>query len=59
MTTKEGRKSALRVALLDFVLMFVISVCWNFLRKSGTSVVDEFGVAFLTAVFVYAFYREA
>jgi hypothetical protein len=58
MPTKESRKSALRAAALDFVLMFVISVCWNFFRKNGASVLDEFGVVFLTAVFVYAFYRE-
>jgi hypothetical protein len=43
---------------LEFVLVLVTSIIWNFLRKTGESVLDAFGIAVLTAVFFYAFYPE-
>jgi hypothetical protein len=55
---KNIRQSAFRTALVEFVVLFVVAVCWNFARKTGASIFDAFGVAFLTAVLLYAFHRE-
>jgi hypothetical protein len=44
---------AFRLALGEFALMFVVEVVWNYFRKNGVSVVDAFGVALITAVFLY------
>jgi predicted branched-subunit amino acid permease len=55
---ENAKRAALKLALADLFLMFVISVIWNYIRKNGVSVIDEFGVAALTAIFVYAFARK-
>lgn len=54
----KTKQSAIRATLLEFVLVLVTSIIWNFLRKTGESVLDAFGIAVLTAVFFYAFYPE-
>jgi hypothetical protein len=51
---ENTKRSALKLALTDFFLMFFISIVWNYFRKNGVSVIDEFGVAAITAILVYA-----
>jgi hypothetical protein len=54
----EKRQSALKTALLEFVVVFVTASVWNLVRKTGESVVDAFFIAVITAVFLYALHRE-
>jgi len=55
---KEKQESALKLALLEFVVVFVTAVCWNLVRKTGESAIDAFGIAVLTAVLLYAFHSK-
>jgi hypothetical protein len=55
---KENQRSALKIALVEFVAVFVAAVGWNLFRKTGESVLDAFGVAVIAAVFLYIFHHE-
>jgi len=50
---KQVRRSASWTALVEFLIVFVSEICWNFFRKTGQSVFDSFGIAAITAVFLY------
>jgi hypothetical protein len=39
--------------LIEFFVVLASEVGWNFLRKTGQSVLDSFGIALLTAVIFY------
>jgi hypothetical protein len=52
------RRSALKTALIEFALVFVIAFCWNHFRKTSESLVDTAGVAALTAFFLFLFHRS-
>jgi hypothetical protein len=52
------RRSAFQIALIEFVMVFASALCWNLVRKTGESVLDAFGVAVLTAVFLYIVERQ-
>jgi hypothetical protein len=47
------RRSALKLALSEFCLMLVVSIVWNFVRKTNWSLFDEIGVSAITALFIY------
>jgi hypothetical protein len=55
---KEKQETALKLALIEFAVVFVSEVGWNLVRKTGQSVVDAFGIALLTAIFLYAFHKR-
>jgi hypothetical protein len=55
---KKSRQSAHRIAILEFVTVFVSALCWNFFRKTGESIFDSFGIAAVTALLLYVFERE-
>jgi hypothetical protein len=55
----KTRQSAIRATFVEFVVVLITSVIWNYVRKTGESVLDAFGIALLTAVLFYAFYRES
>jgi len=50
---ENNKRAALKLALIDFVSMFLVSIVWNYIRKNGMSVFDEFGIAGVTAILVY------
>jgi hypothetical protein len=52
------RRSPFQIALVEFAIIFVSALCWNFVRKTGESVLDSFGVAVVTAVLLYFWERE-
>jgi hypothetical protein len=54
----QARRSASRTALIEFLIVFVSEICWNFFRKTGQSIFDSFGIAAITAVFLYVWMRE-
>ena len=55
---KHVRRSALRIALIEFLIVFISALCWNVVRKTGESILDSFGIAVVTAVFLYILERE-
>lgn len=55
---ERERQSALRLALIEFAVVFVSEAGWNLSRKTGHSRFDAFGIALLTAVFLYAFHKK-
>ena len=52
------RRSPIQIALVEFVMIFVTILCWNFVRKTGESVLDSFGVAAVTAVLLLYFWKR-
>jgi hypothetical protein len=55
---KAKGQSALKLALIEFAVVFVSEVGWNLVRKTGQSTIDAFGIALLTAVFLFAFHSK-
>ena len=55
---KEKRQSALKLALIEFAVVFVSEVDRNLLRKTGQSALDAFGIALLAATFLNAFHKR-
>jgi hypothetical protein len=55
---KKKRQPAFTLALIEFAVMFLSEIGWNLVRKTGQSMLDSFGIALLTAIFLYAFHRE-
>ena len=51
---KEKRQSALKLALIEFAIIFASELSWNLFRKTGQSTVDSFGIALVTAILLYA-----
>lgn len=47
---KEKRQSALKLAVIEFAVVFVSEVGWNLVRKTGQSTIDAFGIALLTVI---------
>jgi Mn2+/Fe2+ NRAMP family transporter len=41
------------MALIEFASVFASEVVWIFFRKTGQSVFDAFGIALITALFLY------
>jgi hypothetical protein len=54
----DAQRPALRNALIEFVVVFVSELCWNFFRKTGGSTLDFFGIAVITAILLYFIERE-
>jgi hypothetical protein len=54
----EAQRSALKTAVSEFLVVFVAAICWIFVRKTGESVLDAFGVAVVTAFFLYIVHRS-
>ena len=50
---RNRRLSPLHSALVEFVLILLVTGCWNYFRKTGESLFDTFAVAALTATFLY------
>lgn len=55
---KKSRQSAIKLALVEFAVVFVSEVGWNLVRKTGQSTLDAFGIALLTAFFMFAFHSK-
>ena len=55
---KEKRQSALKLALIEFAVVFVSEVGWNLVRKTGPSTMDAFGIALITAILLFAFHSK-
>jgi hypothetical protein len=56
---ETAKHSPLRLALGEFCIMFVVTVGWNLVRKSGEGVLDAFGVSAITAILIYFFTRQS
>lgn len=56
MTKKQ--RSALKLALSEFAVVFLAAVCWNLFRKTGESTLDALALAALTAVFLYFLHSD-
>ena len=50
-----NKRPAWKTTLIEFAVIFVVSVCWNLGRKTGESIVDAFGIAAITAILLYFF----
>jgi hypothetical protein len=57
-SVKEKRQSALKLALIEFAVVFAAEVGWNLLRKTGQSAIDAFGIALVTAILLFAFHSK-
>lgn len=55
---REKGQSALKLAIIEFAVVFVSEVVWNQVRKTGQSLIDAFGIAVLTAILLFAFHRR-
>ena len=55
---KKVHRSAFQVALIEFLIIFVCALGWNFLRKTGQSVIDLLGEAAITAGLLYFWERD-
>jgi len=53
----ESQRSALKTAVSEFLVVLVAAICWNFVRKTGESLIDAFGVAVVTAFLLYLVHR--
>jgi len=51
----KDKRPAWQSALIEFLVVFVVAVCWNLVRKTDESFVDALGIATLTAVLLYFF----
>ena len=54
---ERSERSALKLALSEFCVMFVVTVVWNLVRKTDEGIFDAFGISAITALFVYFFAR--
>ncbi len=54
----EKRQSALKLALVEFAVVFVSEVGWSLVRKTGQSMIDDFGIALFTAILLFAFHSK-
>ena len=50
----KEKQSPLKLALIEFAVVFVSEVGWNRLRKTGQSTIDAFGIALITAILLFA-----
>jgi hypothetical protein len=50
-------KSAVRMAIIEFPIVFAGELAWNFFRETGQSLFDAFGIALITALFLYLVQR--
>jgi len=57
-SVKEKRQSALKLALIEFTVVFVSEVGGNLFRNTGQSTVDSFGIALVTAILLFAFHSK-
>jgi len=57
-SVNEKRQSALKLAFVEFAVVFVSEVGWSLVRKSGQSMIDAFGIALLTAILLFAFPQQ-
>ena len=57
-SVKEKRQSALKLALVEFAVVFVSEVGWSLVRKTGQSTIDAFGIALLTAILLFGFHNR-
>jgi hypothetical protein len=48
-----AKRSAFKLAFSEFCIMFVVTVVWNFARKTNWNLWDELAIAAITALFVY------
>jgi hypothetical protein len=54
----EKRYSALKLAVVEFAVVFASEVSWSLVRKTGQSMLDAFGIALLTALLLFAFHNR-
>lgn len=57
-SVNEKQQSALKLAFVEFTVVFVSEVGWSLVRKTGQSMIDAFGIALLTAIFLFAFHSR-
>jgi hypothetical protein len=57
-SVNEKRQSALKLALVEFAVVFVSEVGWSLVRKTGQSMIDDFGIALCTAILLFAFHNK-
>ena len=55
---KVKQHSALKVAVVEFTVIFVSEVSWSLIRKTGLSIIDAFGIALLTASVLFVFHHR-
>jgi len=57
-SVKEKRQSALKLALIEFAVVFAAEVGWNLFRKTGQRAIDAFGIALVTAILLFGFHSK-
>ena len=55
---KEKTQGALKLACLEFVVVFLSELGWGLFRKGAPSVLDAFGIALLTALLLLIFHAS-
>lgn len=50
---KKIHRSAIQIALMEFVIIFVCALGWHIVRKTGESIFDLLGEAAVTAGLLY------
>ena len=55
---ESAKRSPLKIALIEFGIVFGSELVWNLVRKNGLSLVDAFGIAALTALLTYGLVRD-
>ena len=55
----EKRQSALKLAFVEFAVVFLSEVGWSLVRKTGQSMIDAFGIALITAILLFAFHSSS
>ncbi len=54
----EKRQSALKLAFVEFAVVFASELGWSLVRKTGQSMIDAIGIALLTALVLFAFHSK-
>jgi hypothetical protein len=57
-SVNQTRQSALKLAFVEFAVVFVSELGWSLVRKTGQSLIDAFGIALLTAILLFAFHSK-
>ena len=55
---KGNWPSALKLALIEFAVVFASEIGWDLIRKTGQSTIDALGIALLTAIFLFIFHNR-
>jgi len=57
-SVNEKRQSALKLAFVEFAVVFASELGWSLVRKTGQSMIDAIGIALLTALVLFAFHSK-